>query len=44
MQENKMVVRGGFTNSWGKKRKEMQGEKGKINPAECRVPENSKER
>ena len=44
MQENKMVVRGGFTNSWGKKRKKMQGEKGKINPAECRVPENSKER
>ena len=35
---------GGFTNSWWKKRSEKQGRKGKINPTECRVPENSKER
>ena len=44
MQEGKMVVWGGFTNSWGKKRSKRQRRKGKIYPTECRVPENSKER
>ena len=28
----------------GNKRSKRQGRKGKINPTECRVPENSKER
>ena len=37
MQEGKVVVWGGFTNSQGKKRRERQGRKGKIYPAECRV-------
>ena len=44
MQEGKMVVWGGFTNSWGKKRSEKQGIKGNIYLTECRVPENNKER
>ena len=44
MQEGKVVVWGGFTNSWLKERSERQGRKGKIHPSECRVPENSKER
>ena len=44
MQEGKMVVWGGFTNSWGKKRSKKQGRKGKVYLTECRVPENSKER
>ena len=39
----KMVVWGGLTNR-EKKRSERQRRKGKINPTECRVPENSKER
>ena len=37
MQEGKVVAWGGFTNSQGKKRRERQGRKGKIYPAECRV-------
>ena len=41
MQEGKVVVWGGFTNSWGKKRSGKPGRKGKIYPTECRVPENS---
>ena len=40
MQEGKMVVWGGFMNSWGKKRSKRQGRKGKIYPTECRVSEN----
>ena len=44
MQEGKVVVWGGSTNSWGKKIRERQGRKEKINSTECRVPENSKER
>ena len=44
MQKGKMVVCGGLTNSWEKKRSEMQRRKGKIYPFECRVPKNSKER
>ena len=39
-----MVVWGGFTNSWGKKRSEGQRTKGNIYSTECRVPENSKKR
>ena len=37
-----MAVWGGLTNSCEKKQK--ANEKGKINPLECRVPKNSKER
>ena len=43
MKEGKMVVLGGFTNNWGKKRSEEQGRKGKICSSEL-IPENSKER
>ena len=32
------------TNSWGKKRSEKLGRKGKVYQTECRVPEYSKER
>ena len=39
---SKVVVWGGFTNSWGKKRSEKQGREGKIYPIECRVAENNK--
>ena len=42
MQEGKVVVWGGFINSWGKKKTKKQGRKGK--PTECKVPETSKER
>ena len=41
---SKVIVWRGFTNSWEKKRSERQERKGKIYPADCRVPENSKER
>ena len=44
MQKGKIVVRGGLTNSWVKKRTKIQKRKGKIYPSECRVPKNSKER
>ena len=44
MQKGKMIVQGGLTNSYGKKRREWQRRKGKIYPFECRVPKNSKER
>ena len=44
MQEGKVVVWGGLTHSWGKKRSKKQGRKGKIYSTECRFPENSKER
>ena len=44
MQEDKMVVWQGLTNSWENKRNERNRRKGKIYPSECRVPENSKER
>ena len=44
MQKGKMVVWGGLTNSWEKKRSKKQRRKGKILPFECRVPKNSKER
>ena len=42
MQERKVVVGGGFTNSSGKKRRQRQWTKGKIYQTECRVPESSK--
>ena len=44
MQESKMAVWGGLTNSCEKERSEKQRRKGKINPFECRVPNNSEKR
>ena len=44
MQEGKMAVWGGLTNSCEKKRSEKQRRKGKIYPFESRVPKNSKEK
>ena len=44
MQKGKMVVWGGLTNSWERKRREKQRRKGKIYPSEYRVPKNNKER
>ena len=41
--KDKMVVWGGLTKSWEKKRSK-QRRKGKIYPIECRVPKNSKEK
>ena len=43
-QIGKMVVWGGLTNSYEKKRSERQRRKAKIYPFECKVPKNSKER
>ena len=42
--KRKMVVWGGLTNSWQKKKSERQRRKGKLYPFECRVLKNSKER
>ena len=42
--KGKMVVSGGLTNSYEKKRSERQRRKRKIYPFECRVPKNSKGR
>ena len=44
MQKSRMAVWGSLTNSCEKKGSEKQKRKGKINPFECRVPKNSKER
>ena len=44
MQKGKMVVWGGLTNSYEKKRRERQRRKGKIYSFEYRVSEKSKER
>ena len=44
MQKSKMAVWAGLTNRCEKKRSKKQRRKGKINPFECRVPKNSKER
>ena len=44
MQNSKMAVWGGLTNSCEKKRGEKQRRKAKIYPCEYRVPKNSKER
>ena len=41
MQEGRVVVWGGFTNNWEKKRSERQERKGKIYPTERRVSENT---
>ena len=43
MQKGKMIVWGGLTNSWEKKRSERQRRKGNIYPSEFTVPKNSKE-
>ena len=43
-QKGKMIVWGGLTNSWEKKRSERQRRQGKIYPSEYRVQKNSKER
>ena len=43
-EKGKMVVWGGLTDSWEKKRRERQRRKGKVNPFERRVPKNSQER
>ena len=42
--KSKMAVWGGLTNSCEKKRSEKQRRKGEIDPFECRVLKNSKER
>ena len=39
IQEGKVVVWGGFINSWGKKRSKKQEGKGKTCSTECRDPE-----
>ena len=39
IQEGKLVVWGGLTNSWEKKRSERQRRKGTVYTSECRVPE-----
>ena len=44
MQKGKVIVWGGLTNSYEKKRSKRQSRKGKIYPFECRIPKNSKER
>ena len=44
MEKGKMVVWGGLTNRWEKKRSERQRRKGKIYPFECRGPKNIKAR
>ena len=44
MQKGKMVVWGGLTNGFEKKRRERQRRKGKIYSFEYRVSEKSKER
>ena len=44
MQKGKIVVLGGLTDSYEKKRSKNQRRKGKTYPFECRVPKNSKER
>jgi len=44
IQNSKMAVWGGLTNSCEKKRSEKQRRKGRIYPCECRVPKNSKKR
>ena len=44
VQKGKMVFPGGRTNSFEKKRRERQRRKGKVDPFECSVQKNSKER
>ena len=42
MREGKVIIWGGLTNSWEKKRSERQRRKGKIYPTECRDPETAR--
>ena len=42
MQNSKMAVWGGLTNSCEKKTSDKQRRKGQIYASECRVPKNSK--
>ena len=44
MQKGKMIVWGGLTSSWEKKRSKRQRKKGKIHSFECKVPKNNKEK
>jgi len=44
VQPGKMVVWGGLTKSWEKKKSERQRRKWKIYPFECRATKNSKKR
>ena len=44
MQESKMAVWGGLTNSCENKTSKKQRRKGKIKASECRVTKNSKKR
>ena len=44
MPKGKMIVWGGLTNRWEKKKSERQRRKGKLCTFECRVSKNSKER
>ena len=44
MQKGNMIVWGGLTNSYEKKKSERQRRKGKMYPFEYRVPKNNKER
>ena len=44
IQKSKMAVWRDLTNGYEKKRSKKQRRKGKLNPFECRVPKNSKER
>ena len=43
-EKSKLTVWEGLTNTCEKKRSKKQRRKGKIDPFECRVPKNSKER
>ena len=43
MPKGKMIVWGGFTKRWEKKKSERQRPKGKLYTFECRISKNSKE-
>ena len=43
MQKGKMIVWGGLSKGWEKKRSWTKRRKGKIFPFECRVPKNKQE-
>ena len=43
-KKGKMVIWGGLTNSWEKKRSKRQRRKGMIYPSECSIPKNSREK
>ena len=44
MQKGKLIVWGGITNSWEKKRSTRPRRKGKIHQSESRISKNSKEK